>query len=47
MFKEMDAIGLVFPNNGKMKLIDRYDKWRNGYEKYWFKKWFGKTRRKL
>ena len=46
MFTEMDALGLLFPKNGKAKLIDLYAKWREGHQRYWFKKWFHKPRRK-
>jgi len=45
IFKEMDAIGMVWPN--KMKLIDLSAKWRKKYQAYWFKKWFRKPVRKL
>jgi hypothetical protein len=47
MFKEMDAVGLLWPEKGKMKLIDLYAQWRDKYEKFWFKKWFRKPRRKF
>jgi len=46
MFKELDAIGMLWPSNAKMKLIDRHAKWRNRYYKYWFRKWHNKIRRK-
>lgn len=47
IFKEMDALGLLFPTNGKGKMVDLYAKWRNKHHNYWFKKWFRKPRRKL
>jgi hypothetical protein len=47
MFREMDALGLLFPKNGKSKLLDLYADWRNAHHTYWFKKWFHKPRRKL
>jgi hypothetical protein len=47
MFREMNALGLLWPNDAKMKLIDLYAKWREEYQTYWFKKWFRKPRRKL
>jgi len=46
MFKELDAIGSLWPRSGKMKLIDRHAKWRNKYPDYWFKKWYYQVRRK-
>lgn len=47
IFKEMDALGLLFPKNGKRKMVDIYAKWRDKYHTHWFKKWFRKPRRKL
>ncbi len=47
VFKEMDAIGMVWPDQGNSNLIDLTDKWRSKYHAYWFKKWFRKPRRKL
>ena len=47
MFKEMDALGLLFPRDGKSKLVDLYADWRDKHHAYWFKKWFRKPRRKL
>lgn len=47
MFKEMDALGSLFPANGKIKLVDLYADWRDKHQTYFFKKWFRKPRRKL
>ena len=47
MFRELDAIGSLWPDDGGLKLIRRHAKWRNKYHDYWFKKWYRKTRRKL
>ena len=47
IFTEMDALSLLFPCNGNMKLIDCYDHWRSKHYRYWFKKWFRKPRRLL
>jgi len=47
MFKEMDALGLLFPKHGKSKTIDAYTHFRDRYHNHWFKKWFKKPRRKL
>ncbi len=44
IFKEMDAVGLLFPNNDS-NMIDVYTDWRKQHQKYWFKKWWGKCRR--
>ena len=47
IFKEMDALGALFPVNGKRKMIDLYTKWRSKHHAYWFKKWFKKPERRL
>lgn len=47
IFKEMDALGLLFPKNGKNDLIDLYADWSDKHHTYWFRKWFKKPRRKL
>jgi hypothetical protein len=47
LFKEMDAIGMLWPKNAKQKLTDLHVKWRDKYHNYWFKKWFKKDQRKL
>lgn len=46
MFKEMDAMGMLFPVNGSVKMIERYSKWRKKQQTYWFKQWWYKPRRK-
>lgn len=42
MFKEMDALGLLFPRDGKSKLVDLYADWWDKQHTYFFifKKWF-------
>lgn len=47
IFKEMDAVSLLFPKDGKNKLVDLYANWRSRHHAYWFKNWFRKPRRKL
>ena len=47
MFKEMDVLGMLFPSNGSMKMIDHYSKWRKKQHRYWFRHWYRKPRRKL
>jgi hypothetical protein len=34
MFEEMNAAGIVWPQNAKMKLIDLHSKWRDKYHTY-------------
>lgn len=46
MFKELDAIGMLWPDDSNPKLIDLHAKWRNKYYNYWFKKWWRKPRRR-
>ena|SRR5579863_2862389 len=46
MFKELDAIGSLWPDNGGIKLIHRHALWKEKYQNFWFKKWFRKLRRK-
>lgn len=47
MFREMDAMGMLFPSYGSMKMIDLYAKWRKKQHHCWFKHWYRKPRRKL
>lgn len=47
IFKEMDAMGSVWPNNSKIKLVNLTVRWRKKYQTYWFKQWHGKPRRKI
>ena len=46
IFKEMESISSLFPDNGKSKLVDFHARWRNKYYKYWFRKWYRKVRLK-
>jgi len=46
MFKELDAIGMLWPDKGSSKLIDRHARWRNKYYDHWFKQWYYKIRKK-
>ena len=45
IFKEMEAISGLFPNNSKEKLLDIHANWRKEYYKFWFNKWYRKYRR--
>ncbi|WP_346237360.1 hypothetical protein ABDK00_010950 [Niabella insulamsoli] len=46
MFRELDAIGMLWPENGTSKFTGMHAKWRNKYYAYWFEKWYNKLRRK-
>ena len=44
MFKELDAIGMLFPADDA-KLLEFYVSWRNKYYHYWFHKWYYQNKR--
>ncbi|HEX7756154.1 MAG TPA: hypothetical protein VF421_12460 [Niabella sp.] len=46
VFKEMDAVGLLFPQEDDT-LLDAYVLWREKHQRSWFQKWFQKPRRPL
>jgi hypothetical protein len=46
MFKELDAIGSLWPKDGDMKVVDMHADWRDKYQDYWFKKWYYRVRKK-
>jgi hypothetical protein len=46
VFKEMDAIGMVWPMDAKMKMVELSAEWQEQYHRYWFKKWIRRPRRK-
>ena len=46
MFAELDAIGMLWPNGAKEKMINLHTKWRDKYYFWWYKKWYSKLRRK-
>lgn len=39
IFKELDCITTLYPNEGKEKMVDLHDNWRRNYYKYWYRKW--------
>jgi hypothetical protein len=45
MFKELEAIGMLWPENAKMKMIQMHTQWRDKYYNWWFKKWYNKPHR--
>lgn len=42
MFREMDALGILFPKDGDPEAIDAYTRWRKTHQSYWFDKWNSK-----
>lgn len=42
LFREMEAMSILFPAGGKRKQVDRYVSWKSGHYKYLFRKWAGK-----
>ncbi len=39
IFKELDALGMIWPVNAPMELIELTGKWREEFYTYWFDKW--------
>ncbi len=46
LFREMDAVGLLFPSNDS-EMIDVHAKWREKHHIWWFNKWRVKYKRKI
>ncbi len=47
VFKELDALAMLWPTGAKKKLMNRHSRWLSQYHDWWFKKWFGKNNRRL
>jgi hypothetical protein len=47
IFKEMDAIGMLYPINASQEFINEHTRWRENFHTWWFKKWFGKNNRTI
>jgi hypothetical protein len=47
IFGDIKSIALLWPHNAKTELIDIHATWLKNYHKYWFKKWYYKSSRKL
>jgi hypothetical protein len=45
MFREMEAVGTVFPRDAESELLDLYAEWRDKHQEHWFNKWFNKYKR--
>lgn len=47
LFKELDALGLLFPVGGTNEAISQYSKWRKEYHRYLLKKWKREPKKKI
>lgn len=45
MFKEMESLVALFPEDNDAKLIDLYAAWRERHQSFWFNRWFFRARR--
>ena len=45
IFKELDAIGMLYPANASPAFINEHTRWRENYHTWWFEKWFNKNKR--
>jgi hypothetical protein len=45
IFKELDAIGMLYPFNADQDLINEHTRWRENYHTWWFQKWYKKNNR--
>jgi hypothetical protein len=43
IFKEMDAIGMLYPKNAPSEILELHNTWRENYQEWWFGKWSGKV----
>lgn len=46
MFRELDALGLLFPKNGSNETLNSYVSFRENFYKHWFNHWYYTSRRK-
>ncbi len=47
IFREMDAIGMLYPFGAGEESINKHTRWKNDYHTWWFNKWFNKNNRTL
>jgi len=40
IFREMDAIGMLWPQQANTEFVERHAQWVSEYHTYWFNKWF-------
>lgn len=43
MFRELDAIGHVWPDGASPRLINLTARWKKKYQSYWFNKWLRRS----
>ena len=47
MFRELDALGLLFPaESTDMELLEYYSRWRDRHLNYWLDKWYNRVKRR-
>lgn len=47
IFRELDAIGLLYPKNATQEIVNEHTRWRDIYHTWWFEKWFNKNKREI
>lgn len=45
IFKEMECLVALFPEENDAKLIDLYAAWKERHQSFWFDRWFFRARR--
>lgn len=45
IFRELNAISMLYPLGASNSFIDFHAQWREGYQTYWFKKWLEKAKK--
>jgi len=46
IFRELDALGMLFPKEGDAKLLQLFEQWRRRHEDRWFRYWYHRPIRK-
>lgn len=44
IFRELNAVTLLYPSGAENSFIDFHAQWRERYQAFWFNKWMGKVR---
>jgi hypothetical protein len=45
IFRELNAISMLYPWGADNSFVDFHAQWREGYQAYWFDKWMQKAKR--